>query len=75
MNEGSEVDPDVLKTRIENLDLSARTMSALEAASIRTVGGLVRKGKDDILSLEGIGPKGLDEIVALLKGMGLSLAE
>lgn len=74
-DDGSEVDPDVLKTRIENLDLSARTMSALEAASIRTVGGLVRKGKDDILSLEGIGPKGLDEIVALLKDMGLSLAE
>jgi DNA-directed RNA polymerase subunit alpha len=73
--ESDEVDPDVLKTRIENLDLSARTMSALESASIRTVGGLVRKGKDDILSLEGIGPKGLEEIVSLLKGMGLTLAE
>ncbi len=73
--EAAEVDQDVLKTRIENLDLSARTMSALEAASIRTVGGLVRKGKDDILSLDGIGPKGLDEVVSLLKGMGLSLAE
>ncbi len=75
ITESSEVDPDVLKTRIENLDLSARTMSALESASIRTVGGLVRKGKDDILSLEGIGPKGLEEIVSLLKGMGLTLAE
>lgn len=74
-SEASDVDPDVLKTRIENLDLSARTMSALEAASIRTVGGLVRKAKDDILSLDGIGPKGLDEIVSLLKGMGLALAE
>lgn len=73
--EAHEVDQDVLKTRIENLDLSARTMSALEAASIRTVGGLVRKRKDDILSLDGIGPKGLDEVVSLLKGMGLSLAE
>ena len=73
--ESTEVDQDVLKTRIENLDLSARTMAALEAASIRTVGGLVRKGKDDILSLDGIGPKGLDEVVSLLKGMGLSLAE
>lgn len=73
--EAHEVDQDVLKTRIENLDLSARTMAALEAASIRTVGGLVRKKKDDILSLDGIGPKGLDEVVFLLKGMGLSLAE
>lgn len=70
-----EVDPDVLKTRIENVELSPRTMTALEEASIRTVGGLVRKKKDDILSLDGIGPKGLDEIVSLLKGMGLTLAE
>ncbi len=71
----AEVDPDVLKTRIENVDLSPRTLTALEEASIRTVGGLVRKKKDDILSLDGIGPKGLDEIVSLLKGMGLTLAE
>ncbi len=71
----SEVDPDVLKTRIENLELSARTMTALGDASIRTIGGLVKKSKDDILSLDGIGPKGLDEIVSLLKEMGLSLAE
>lgn len=70
-----DVDPDVLKTRIENLDLSSRTQAALEEASIRTVGGLVRKRKDDILALDGIGPKGLDEIVDLLKQIGLSLSE
>lgn len=74
-NASSEVDPDILKTRIENVDLSPRTQTALEEASIRTVGGLVRKKKDDILSLDGIGPKGLEEIVSLLKGMGLTLAE
>jgi DNA-directed RNA polymerase subunit alpha len=71
----SEVDPDVLKTRIETLDLSARTQSALEEANIRTIGGLVRKKKDDILALDGIGPKGLDEIVELLKTLGVSLSE
>ncbi len=69
------VDPDVLKTRIETLDLSPRTLAALEEASIRTVGGLVRKSQDDILGLDGIGPKGLEEIVALLTKMGVSLAE
>lgn len=69
------IDPDVLKTRIENLELSSRTLAALEEANIRTVGGLVRKKKDDILSLDGIGPKGLDEIVTLLATMGVSLAE
>ena len=69
------IDPDVLKTRIETLDLSARTLSALEEANIRTIGGLVRKKKDDILALDGIGPKGVDEIVDLLKTMGVSLSE
>jgi DNA-directed RNA polymerase subunit alpha len=71
----TEPNPDMLKTRIETLDLSARTLQALEAASIRTVGGLVRKRKDDILALDGIGPKGLEEIVDLLKKMNLSLTE
>ena len=74
-DEAAPVDQDVLKTRIETLDLSARTMASLEEASIRTIGGLVRKRKDDILALDGIGPKGLDEIVDLLKRMNLSLAE
>ncbi len=69
------VDTEVLKTRIETLELTSRTLQALEAASIRTVGGLVRKKKDDILALDGIGPKGVEEIVNLLGDMGLSLAE
>ena len=70
-----EVDPEVLKTRIEALDLSARTLAALEEANIRTIGGLVRKKKDDILALDGIGPKGVEEVVDLLKGMGVALSE
>ena len=71
----AEVDPDVLKTRIETLNLSSRTLTALEDANIRTIGGLVRKKKDDILALDGIGPKGVEEIVELLEGLGVSLSE
>tara|TARA_B100000508_G_scaffold137372_1_gene131823 strand:- start:6617 stop:7579 length:963 start_codon:yes stop_codon:yes gene_type:complete len=71
----SEPDPDTLKTRIETLDLTSRTLQALEEASIRTIGGLVRKKKDDILALDGIGPKGLDEIEELLGKMSLKLEE
>lgn len=66
---------EVLKTRIETLDLSNRTLQALEAASIRTLGGLVRKQKSDILALEGIGPKGVEEIENLLSDMNLTLSE
>jgi DNA-directed RNA polymerase subunit alpha len=73
--EAVELDLEVLKTRIETLDLSARTLQALEEASIRTIGGLVRKKKDDILALDGIGPKGLDEIQDLLGKMGLKLED
>lgn len=70
-----EPDQEVLKTRIETLDLTSRTLQALEEASIRTIGGLVRKKTDDILALDGIGPKGLEEIQELLGKMGLKLEE
>lgn len=73
--EAEAVDTDVLKTRIETLDLSTRTQNALENANIRTVGGLVRKKKDDILELEGIGPKGVEEIENILKGMNVGFKE
>ena len=69
------MDTEVLKTRIETLELTTRTLAALESASIRTIGGLVRKSKGDILALDGIGPKGVEEIVALLSTMGLTLGE
>jgi DNA-directed RNA polymerase subunit alpha len=70
-----EMDADVLKTRIETLDLSTRTQNALENANIRTLGGLVRKKKDDILSLDGIGPKGVEELEEMLKNMSLGFKE
>lgn len=74
VSETTVIDTEVLKTRIETLELSSRTLLALETASIRTVGGLVRKSKGDILALDGIGPKGVEEIETLLTTMNLSLA-
>lgn len=68
-------DIDALKTRIETLDLSTRTQNALENANIRTLGGLVRKKKDDILALDGMGPKGLEEIETLLASMNMAFKE
>jgi DNA-directed RNA polymerase subunit alpha len=75
VEQSTEPDPEVLKTRIETLDLTSRTLQALEEASIRTIGGLVRKKKDDILALDGIGPKGVEEIEDLLGKHNLSFAE
>lgn len=71
----AEPDADALKTRIETLDLSSRTLTALEEANIRTIGGLVRKKKDDILALEGIGPKGVDEIETILEKFNTGLKD
>lgn len=71
--ENKEALDDVLKTRIESVDLSQRTANALINANIRTVGGLIRKKEKDILDLEGLGAKGLDEIKSVLETLGLSL--
>lgn len=66
---------DVLKTRIDTIDLSTRTLNALNESSIRTLGGLVQKTEDDLLELDGIGNKGVEEIKELLAGFGLALKE
>ena len=67
------VDDDSLKTRIETLDLSARTLNALSNANIRTLGGLARKKEKDILEIEGLGGKGLSEIKEMLGKFGITL--
>ena len=64
---------DVLKTRIEDLSLSARTEKALSAASIRTVGGLTRKRENDLLEIAGLGEKGISEIKQALASLGITL--
>ncbi|PIP73266.1 MAG: DNA-directed RNA polymerase subunit alpha [Candidatus Lloydbacteria bacterium CG22_combo_CG10-13_8_21_14_all_47_15] len=69
----SPADQDFLKTRIEKLDLSTRTLHALDVANIRTVGGLARKKEDDLKDIEGLGPKGIEEIKFVLGKHGVTL--
>lgn len=66
---------DVLKTRTDSLDLSTRTLNALTGANIRTLGGLARKKREDLLEVEGIGEKGISEIKKVLNKFGLNLKE
>jgi DNA-directed RNA polymerase subunit alpha len=68
-----ERDAEVLKTRIGELALSSRVEAALDGAAIRTVGGIVRKREDDLLAIEGLGQKGLQEIKRALSNFGLTL--
>jgi DNA-directed RNA polymerase subunit alpha len=72
-SEKVDVDDDSLKTRIETLNLSARTLNALSNANIRTVGGLARKKEKDILEIEGLGQKALTEIREVLEAFNITL--
>lgn len=67
------LDAEILKTRISELNLPARVEQVLDGASIRTVGGLVRKREDDLLAVEGLGQKGLQDIKRALSNLGLTL--
>jgi DNA-directed RNA polymerase subunit alpha len=64
---------DTLKTRIDTLNLSTRTLNALTGANIRTIGGVARKKKEDLLEIDGIGDKGIQEIKKILGEYGITL--
>lgn len=70
-----EIDPEILKTRIETMNLTTRTANALNTANIRTLGGLVRKKEEDLLDVDGLGEKGIQEIKKILLDNGLSLRQ
>lgn len=64
---------ELMKTRIESLPLSQRTVNALTKANIRTLGGLARKREDDLLEIEGMGVKAIQEVKRALSNFGLTL--
>lgn len=72
---GAEGEEEVSKMKVESLDLSTRTANALAGANIRTVGGLSRKKEEDLLELEGLGEKGIQEIRRALGNLGLVLKD
>jgi len=60
---------------IEALDLSERPRNCLRRAQIKTVGELVQKAADDLLNITNFGQKSLEEVIAKLDELGLSLAD
>jgi DNA-directed RNA polymerase subunit alpha len=66
-------DSEFLKTRIESLDLSTRTANALAHVNVRTVGGLARKSEEDLLEIDGLGDKGIQEIKRVLLSHHITL--
>lgn len=64
-----------LELPIEALDLSERPRNCLRRAQIKTVGELVQRTGDDLLNITNFGQKSLEEVVAKLDELGLSLAD
>ncbi len=59
---------------IEALDLSERPRNCLRRAQVKTVGEIVTKTEDDLLNITNFGQKSLEEVIAKLDELGLSLA-
>lgn len=71
--EESKTEIEVLKTRVEDLNLPSRILNALNTAGIRTIGGLIRKKETDLLEVEGIGEKAVEQIKEALNRFGFAL--
>lgn len=59
---------------IEALDLSERPRNCLRRAQVKTVGELVQRTEDDLLNITNFGQKSLEEVIAKLDELGLSLS-
>ena len=63
----------VLEMTIEELDLSVRSFNCLKRASINTVEDLTNKTEEDMMRVRNLGRKSLEEVIAKLESLGLSL--
>jgi len=61
----------LLRTRVDELELSVRSSNCLRAANIQTIRDLVTKSESEMLKYRNFGRKSLNEISTLLEEMGL----
>src|SRR3989344_9287247 len=73
LEDGAEDNTETLKTRIEDLQISSRTLNTFSKAGIRTIGGLVRKKEAELLKIEGVGKRAIQEVKRALGNYGLTL--
>ncbi len=78
MAEEEEIDEEVLrvrnllKMRVDELELSVRSSNCLHAANIVTLEDLVRRSEPEMLKYRNFGRKSLNELNAILSELGLS---
>lgn len=65
----------VLEMTIEEMDLSVRSFNCLKRAGINTVEDLANKTQDDMIKVRNLGKKSLEEVIAKLESLGLSLKD
>jgi len=63
----------VLDMSIDELELSVRSYNCLKRAGINTVEELTNKTSEDMMKVRNLGRKSLEEVLAKLKELGLSL--
>ena len=63
----------VMAINIDELELSVRSYNCLKRAGINTVQELCSKTPDEMMKVRNLGRKSLDEVLAKLKELGLSL--
>jgi DNA-directed RNA polymerase subunit alpha len=63
---------EVLRTPIEDFELSVRSVNSLKNSAIRTLGDLVRQSESQILQVKNFGKKSLNEIADLLERENLN---
>ena len=69
----SESASEATKVKIADMGLSARVVTSLEGAGIKSAAGLARKTASALKELDGIGEKAIEEIAEALAGYGLTL--
>ncbi len=62
----------LLKTKLNDMDLSVRALNCLKSAEVETLGDLVGFNKTDMLKFRNFGKKSLTELDDLLAGLNLS---
>ncbi len=62
----------LLKTKLNDMDLSVRALNCLKAAEVETLGDLVQYNRNDLLKFRNFGKKSLAELEELLDKMNLS---
>ena len=65
----------VLEMTIEELDLSVRSFNCLKRAGINTVEDLTNKTEEDMMKVRNLGRKSLEEVIAKLDSLGVSLSQ